>query len=117
MNLTDRITAFQKLGNYINSIDSVSLSGIIEKVRNENPWFTEDNVKLSLEGIAKYLNNQNLTKWVSAYHLNPALPKKVGVVMAGNIPLVGFHDFLSVLISGHRIIIKPSTKDRILLTL
>ena len=116
MDLKDRIEAFKKLGDYLSAIDEVALKDLMEKARNENPWFTEDNVRLSLHGVKIYLNPDNLRRWTSNYILSPADSKTVAVIMAGNIPLVGFHDLLSVLISGHAILIKPSSKDRALLT-
>lgn len=115
MNLTKRIDAFIKLGEKINQVSHAELHEILENVKNQNPWFTEDNVKLSLTGIAKFLTETNLEKWTSSYELNPKEVKKIGVAMAGNIPLAGFHDFLSILISGHQLIAKLSSQDSILI--
>jgi hypothetical protein len=115
MNLQDRILAFEKLGKYLHAIDEVTLEEIIQRARNENSWFTPESIKLSLQGVARFLGAESLQKWISAYNLDPKRAKKVAVVMAGNIPLVGFHDFLSVLMSGHSIMIKPSSKDTFLL--
>lgn len=115
MNLTKRIDAFIKLGEKINQVSHAELHEILENVKNQNPWFTEDNVKLSLTGIAKFLTKTNLEKWTSSYGLNPKEVKKIGVAMAGNIPLAGFHDFLSILISGHQLIAKLSSQDSILI--
>jgi hypothetical protein len=83
-----------------------------------NPWFTPENVRRAITAIAEELTEENLTKWTNSY---PRLsektnPSKIGVIMAGNIPLVGFHDFLSVLITGNRIIAKTSSKDSDLIT-
>jgi hypothetical protein len=114
MNLEDRIAAFEKLGNYIGAIDEVEFKEIALKAKNENPWFTEESVREAFGGLTKLLNGNNLRKWVSAYDLRKENPKTVAVVMAGNIPLVGFHDFLSILISGHHVQIKPSSKDTFL---
>src|SRR6185503_7777014 len=81
-----------------------------------NPWFTPEFIDLATKNIAdQFLNKQNLTQWVSSYDTKTIQPKKVGIVMAGNIPLVGFHDLLSVFITGHKAIIKPSSKDEILI--
>ena len=88
-----------------------------ELIRSEhiyNAWFTEENIRLALGGIAFMLNYADLEKWMKGY---PELPvneknqRKVGVLMAGNIPLVGFHDFLAVLASGHHFHGKLSSKD------
>jgi hypothetical protein len=84
-----------------------------------NPWFTPENVRFALTAIADELTRENLVKWTNSY---PQLwenrkPLKAGVIMAGNIPLAGFHDFLSVLISGNNLIAKTSTKDSGLIVL
>ena len=115
MNLTQRITAFNKLGDKIRQVQPFELQQIIENVKNQNPWFTEENVKLALQGITKFLTQSDLEKWTSAYDLNPRESKNVGVAMAGNIPLVGFHDFLCILMAGHHVIAKLSSQDSILL--
>ena len=115
MNLVQRIDAFKKLGEKLNNLPTTELHEIHEKVKNQNPWFTEDNIKLSLTGIKQFLTKGNLEKWVLPYNLHPKVAKKIGVAMAGNIPLVGFHDYLSVLISGHHLVAKLSSQDSILI--
>jgi hypothetical protein len=79
-----------------------------------NPWFTPVNVKKAISSIAGELTMENLTRWTDNYPLlnEKTEPLKVGLIMAGNIPLVGFHDFLSVLITGNRLIAKASSKDQ-----
>lgn len=115
MQLNQRISAFQKLGKQLRAIDEARLETLAEKVVNENPWFTKDSLKTAFTGLQHYLDPSRLEQWTSSYSLKPASPKTVAVVMAGNIPLAGFHDFLSVLISGHKILVKLSSKDSILL--
>ncbi len=128
--LDQRITAFHKLGEFLsdylnnqptNGLDkyAVKLDEIVKSAKNHNGWFTEDNVKHALQSWANSLTNDNLTDWTKAYTpaINNADDKRVGVIMAGNIPLVGFHDFLSVLISGHRFLGKTSSSDAQLLPL
>lgn len=85
-----------------------------EEVRRENPWFTEDNVRMAVSGIARFLNKEKLQAWTSTYAFNNN-PKKVALIMAGNIPMVGFHDLLCVLISGHLAVMKLSSKDSVLI--
>lgn len=85
------------------------------QVKNENGWFTAENINLALQGIQKMLQEDVLNKWLSNYPEVTVIPKKVGIVMAGNIPAVGFHDLLCVLMSGHQAMIKLSTKDSILI--
>ncbi len=120
MTLYERIKIFSTLGallrdhfNFNTSAFDEELNTLIEKQYFLNPWFTPANVRFAINSIAKELTVENLTEWTSRY---PALageisPVRVAVIMAGNIPLVGFHDFLSVLISGNRIIAKASSKD------
>lgn len=115
MNLSDRIISFKKLGKYLNAIDGVEFAELAENARNENSWFTRQSIEASLTGIKKYLVEESLHQWVAGYNLEKTEAKTVAVVMAGNIPFVGFHDFLSVLICGHNILIKPSSRDTVLL--
>jgi hypothetical protein len=115
MNIHDRIEAFAKLGNYLSAIDEAELHELILSARNENAWFTEESIKLALEGIKSYLEVDSLRNWASHYRLRANKPRTVAVIMAGNIPLVGFHDFLSVIISGHSLQAKLSSKDSVLM--
>ena len=118
MKLADRIGLFEKLGKYILD-NSDEWKYIKERAFAANGWFLPEFIDLATENIAvRFLGKEALEGWTAQYpHLQPdnVTPKTVGVVMAGNIPLVGFHDLLSVLISGHRIRIKPSSKDEILI--
>jgi hypothetical protein len=81
-----------------------------------NPWFTSEFIDISAGNIAEhFLDKQKLKNWTTSYKIETVTPKKIGIVMAGNIPLVGFHDFLCVFISGHKAIIKASSKDEVLI--
>jgi len=80
--------------------------------QSQNGWFTPEQVYFAVESWAKALREDNLNKWLSAYDLSEVKPKTVGLILAGNIPLVGFHDFLSVLITGHKVLIKASSNDQ-----
>jgi hypothetical protein len=120
MILKERIEAFAELGGILKTAlegkEDSRAAGLMELVERQhliNPWFTAENVTYSIRVIADQLTKDNLIKWTGAY---PALnreetPLRVGIIMAGNIPLVGFHDFLSVLISGSHVIAKTSSKD------
>jgi len=125
MNLEERIKSFALLGeNLRNSLNDSYLTDIsnergqslrllIQNQQNNNPWFTPENVRKAINSIAEELTIENLIKWTDAYpslHLETD-PLKIGVIMAGNIPLVGFHDYLSVLMTGNNLIAKTSTKD------
>jgi hypothetical protein len=79
-----------------------------------NGWFVKENVKSSLLALGNELTEENLANWSGSYAFSEK-PKRVAIIMAGNIPLVGFHDFLSVLVSGHHIVAKLSSDDATLL--
>ena len=83
--------------------------------QSHNGWYTPENVYFSIQSWATALTEENLDKWLSAYNFNEGKSKNVGLILAGNIPLVGFHDFLSVLISGNNVLIKTSSNDQFLL--
>lgn len=110
-----RIGLMARLGEYILS-DDKDWSDAKHRASLSNPWFIPQFIDLAARNIAEqFLTSEKLAHWTSLYDLEKIQPKKVGIVMAGNIPLVGFHDLLSVYISGHAAIIKPSSKDEILI--
>lgn len=111
MTLQQRILAFCQLGEHLEKLSEESFESLALSARLENPWFTEANVRMSIKGIREFLREDQLKQWTSKYALELAKPKTIALVMAGNIPLVGFHDFLCVLISGNRVQIKLSSKD------
>jgi len=88
---------------------------LIQLSQSHNGWYTPENVYFSIQSWAKALTEENLNQWLSAYNLDQNKSKNVGLILAGNIPLVGFHDFLSVLISGNNVLIKTSSNDQFLL--
>ena len=116
MNLQSRIKAFTKLGEYLkNEI----YNDIVEDLRIaeiHNPWFTNSNIIFALESWHEQLKEDMLIAWLSPYKIKEVKSKKrILLVMAGNIPLVGFHDFLTVLVLGHKVVIKMSSVDNVLL--
>lgn len=113
MKVEERIDAFTSLGTFLGQLPDEQFQTIAEGARLENPWFSKDNVRMAFRGIASMLKKDQLTQWTASKHSEPA-PKTVALVMAGNIPLVGFHDLLAVLISGHHTQIKLSSKDSFL---
>jgi hypothetical protein len=128
--MQQRIDAFVKLGSFLSQFSQSK----IEKKKNiefndlffdgfkhqikiaqeNNSWFTKENILFSLESWSKALTQENISKWLQDQHMSPT-SKKVAIIMAGNIPLVGFHDFLTVLISGHSVLVKQSSNDKNLL--
>jgi hypothetical protein len=116
MNLEQRIELLEKLGKYLLN-DDEQLKKIKEKAAVHNAWFIPLFINLSIKNIAEqFLQKNILIKWATSnikYQISN--PKRIGIVMAGNIPLVGFHDFLCVFISGHKSVIKTSSKDDVLI--
>ena len=116
MNLQSRIQAFTQLGKYLKTdiyqeaVEELILAKVL------NPWFTKENIDKSLNAWHEQLKVDMLTAWLSPYKLQEvSSPKRILIIMAGNIPLVGFHDFLTVLISGHKVVVKMSSADNVLL--
>jgi hypothetical protein len=117
MNLSERVATFVQLGNFLKEAQNTSeLPEIAQKAFYSNHWFTPENASKSLQAIADdYLNEEKLSAWIKGYNVTTETPKNVGVVMAGNIPAVGFHDLLCVLLSGHHLLAKLSTPDFVLI--
>ncbi|MGB2363716.1 MAG: acyl-CoA reductase [Flavobacteriales bacterium] len=117
MIIEDRIKAFEKLGDFLmdfcneNSNSNHPLETIIQSSSSYNGWFTSSNIRSSISAICNNLSSAKLSSWLSSYSIPIEAKKNVSIIMAGNIPLVGFNDFLCVLMSGHRAIIKLSSKD------
>jgi hypothetical protein len=117
MNLDQRIDLFTGLGQYMLS-DTPAWEDARQKAHAVNGWFIPEFITTAIRQIATgYLHQESLRRYAEKYRL-PAenvKPATVGLVMAGNIPLVGFHDFLSIFLAGHRQLIKPSGRDDILI--
>lgn len=117
MNLHNRIELLAKLGDYL-QMNTEEWQQVKERASRSNAWFTPDYITLATDNIVQqFLKPEKLEKWAKQYQVpfeNNA-PKKVGIVMAGNIPLVGFHDLLCVFIFGHHAHIKLSSKDDVLI--
>src|SRR5690554_2169944 len=131
MNLEERIKAFTTLGTFLSQF---SENGIVKKehiphndlffdgfkhqlklAKEHNGWFTNENMGFALENWSKALTYSNIKRFIDKYHFKDTNPKKVAVIMAGNIPLVGFHDFFCVLLVGHKVLVKQSSNDKHLL--
>ncbi|MDR1896966.1 MAG: hypothetical protein LBR10_09280 [Prevotellaceae bacterium] len=113
------IAAFSYLGEVIVSVTeggNTVMDKAISDSCSDNYWFTKTNILKALHSIAdRMLVAEKLNIWTNRYRFNTSIPKRVGLIMAGNIPLVGFHDFLTILLSGNIAVIKPSSKDRYLI--
>lgn len=117
MNLQNRLDLLERLGQYI-SKGNEEWKSAMDKASRENGWFTPEFIDLAANRIAThFLAKDKLAAWAEQYKIpaENAQSKNVGIIMAGNIPLVGFHDFLSAFISGHRQTIKLSSRDETLL--
>ncbi len=116
MNLQARIQVFTKLGKYLKTDIYQEAEEQLHLAEVLNPWFTKENIASALSAWQEQLSADMLSAWLSPYKLKEVVnPKKVLVIMAGNIPLVGFHDLLTVLISGHKVVVKMSSADNVLL--
>ncbi|HSF46512.1 MAG TPA: hypothetical protein VLA58_10905 [Chitinophagaceae bacterium] len=117
MNLKDRIEILGWLKNYLTECPE-SLAEAKENAAYHNSWFTPEFIEMSVSNIVTQFLDADVLQQVVAKYKIPAQqenPKSVGLVMAGNIPLVGFHDFLCVFLSGHKQVIRQSSKDNVLL--
>lgn len=129
--LDQRFKAFIKLGEFLrrftkDSMDNLGssddwnqwhqkLENAISLAGHKNGWFTKPQVMYAINAWAEQLNDEKLREWLLPYPLENNTHKTVAIIMAGNIPLVGFHDFLAALISGNRVLVKCSSSDNILL--
>src|SRR5690554_354651 len=131
MILEDKINAFAQIGEFLQQFTQVpfqkndklsinnqffdSFSELIHRMDQSNGWFTIDQVVFANESWSEALTKENLNQWLSAYTFKEEALKNVGLILAGNIPYVGFHDVLSVLLSGNKVLIKLSSNDQFLI--
>ncbi len=115
MTLEQRIEAFARLGKRMQTLSETDKAVLFRQANDRNAWFTPEQNQRAWNGILHLLNDTKLADWTKRYALEPAKIRPVGVAMAGNIPMVGFHDFLSVLISGHHLVAKTSSQDDVLI--
>ena len=116
MNLVERIDAIAELGKYLEN-NPPEWQDIKQKAIESNGWFSTEFIDLATKNITlEFTDRSKLENWVKHYHLDDYIRQKnIGIVLAGNIPLVGFHDLLSVFISGHVQSVKLSSKDTVLM--
>lgn len=111
MNLSERLEAFKTLGEQLRNMSESELDEWYFRATAHNNWFTRENVIHAVKAIGEMLQPKKLDQWIDEYDLAEEGSKKIAVIMAGNIPLVGFHDLLSVLISGNSVVAKLSSQD------
>ena len=115
MTLAQRIEALAQLGSFLSTNDK-ELNEVLQKIQYQNGWFSVDQTSYCLQSWANLLTKEQLIQWTAPYDLpDTASGKKIGLILAGNIPLVGFHDVIAVLLSGHTALIKLSSQDNTLL--
>jgi hypothetical protein len=131
MTLETKKSKFVELGKFLSQFSSIEnpskndvlgndlffdeCLNLIALSQSHNGWYTPEQVCFAFKSWAKALTQEKLDQWLSAYNFTDRQPKTVALILAGNIPLVGFHDFLSVLISGHNVLVKTSSNDQHLL--
>ncbi|QQS30715.1 MAG: acyl-CoA reductase [Sphingobacteriales bacterium] len=116
MQQSSRIKVLAALGEKLKNKEA-DFDSVVNQSCVSNPWFTPESVRQAVDAITtRYLNENNLYKWSSRYNIpsSPVELKTIGLVMAGNVPLVGFHDFLCVFVAGHKAKVKLSGKDALL---
>lgn len=114
MTLGERIQILIELGEILKGYDD-RLQAHAHRASVDNPWFTPENIRFAIDRIAEWLTDEAaLTRWTKTIK-NHAVSRRVGVIMAGNIPAVGFHDILCVFVSGNISVIKLSDKDKYLI--
>ena len=126
MNINERTELISEIGEFLkNYLDEkydnkkddnlIEFEKVIKKAQSNNSWFTDENIKINLTYWSKKLIKTNLNQWLSKYNLKDTSRKNIAIIMAGNIPLVGFHDFICVFLAGHNSIIKLSSNDKYLI--
>lgn len=118
MLLSQRLDALAALGHHLLTANDEYLKAIMHRTHYNNSWFTIENQEQAIEAIARqFLDRSKLEAWLKPYFFSEETiqPQTVGLVMAGNLPLVGFHDWLCVFAAGHKAAIKLSDKDQYLL--
>ncbi len=121
MNTENQVLGLTRLSRYIKdflaknqeaySEDDAGFESLLERSKIENPWFTIENQKFAMQQWADLLTEKNIGSWLNKYRVS-GISKRVGLILAGNIPLVGFHDVISVVLSNHIPVIKLSSKDK-----
>jgi hypothetical protein len=131
MTLQERKSGFIALGHFLSQFSENNTTpkmevlhynsfydafiSLIQLSQSHNGWYTPQQVYHAIQSWSNALTKNNLDSWISNYSLDNTASKTVGLILAGNIPLVGFHDFISVLITGHKVLVKTSSNDQHLL--
>jgi Acyl-CoA reductase (LuxC) len=111
--ITEYIKAFDLLGKHLHNKEEIK--PIIDKAYQHNTWFSPLECAIAVEAWANLLEKSAIEQWLGRYSIQINSPKRVGLILAGNIPMVGFHDICSVLLTGHIACIKLSSQDNVLI--
>jgi len=114
-NKNEQISALIQLGQWLEA-KSDEMMATIHRACAENGWFTPENYVNMCDYWSQQLSEENLHTFLSSYHFEKTA-RKIGIIMAGNIPMVGFHDLLCVWFSNHQAIVKPSSDDKVFMEL
>jgi hypothetical protein len=116
MRIVDRIAAFVELGKRIKELNAAELEELQWNAKNVNNWFTGESINNALAGICVILQPEKIEQWLKNYTISTEITNlRIGLMMAGNIPAVGFHDLLCVLLAGHIASVKLSSSDTVLM--
>jgi hypothetical protein len=110
LEINNIVNTFSELGKRL-AAPNEALMEVINTERQHNAWFTPESVLKAVKANGEMLNDSDLSKWLGTYSIGEAKNKRIGLVLAGNIPLVGFHDVLCVLATGNHALIKASSQD------
>lgn len=128
MKFNERLEGLIRWGNAVQALieewesqpdaEGNPLKNIVQQAHRANAWFLPENSLRAVKSVAKWLDREEITSWTSAYPVlknDVTSVKSIGIVMAGNIPAVGFHDLLCVLVSGNKAVLKLSSTDQLLI--
>jgi len=115
MNFQQRVNAIVQLGHFFSQAVNGNESPVFYSAYLQNNWFTTANIRMSIQSWADLLKEDALNNWLVNYSLTESPPQTIAIIMAGNIPLVGFHDLLCVLVSGNKALVKLSEDDTVLM--
>jgi hypothetical protein len=115
MNFQQRVSGLVQLGQFFSQVLEQKEYAVFDKAYQQNPWFTPDNIRQSIRAWSGLLTEPKLRQWLAPYTIAEHTPKTVAIIMAGNIPLVGLHDLLCVLLSGNKALVKLSEDDTVLM--
>jgi len=113
MNAESIIKAMHYVGEYLKQLSDNERDELFLHAQNKNPWFTPENSALAFDHYLQWLDFDTLMQWAKPYLKGRPPMRTVGLVLAGNLPMVGFHDILAVICSGHRALIKASSQDEV----